>query len=205
MGSRFRWTRCSAIIGLEATLNLFATIIGGRREPREWWLAGIMAFDIVMCTGLLYLTGGPSNPFSFLYLVQIALAAITLARRLDLGADRARPGLLGGVVLAHRPLPASVSHAAYMNLHLRGMWVAFGVAAGFIVYFLLRVRRALEQRDAELVQSRQAAARQDRLASLATLAAGAAHELSTPLGHHRGRDEGTGAPDRAHGHRDRKP
>jgi two-component system sensor histidine kinase RegB len=69
-----------------------------------------------------------------------------------------------------------------MELHLRGMWVAFGVAASFIVYFLLRIRRALALREAELAASRRLAARQERLASLATLAAGAAHELSTPLG-----------------------
>ncbi len=68
-----------------------------------------------------------------------------------------------------------------MALHLRGMWVAFGVAAAFIVYFLMRVRRALAGRDAELQASRNLAARQERLASLATLAAGAAHELATPL------------------------
>jgi two-component system sensor histidine kinase RegB len=68
-----------------------------------------------------------------------------------------------------------------MNMHLRGMWVAFGVAAGFIVHFLLRVRRALEARETELAASRGRSERQERLASLATLAAGAAHELSTPL------------------------
>jgi two-component system sensor histidine kinase RegB len=61
------------------------------------------------------------------------------------------------------------------------MWVAFGVAASFIVYFLLRVRRALERHEHELAAARAAAQRQERLASLATLAAGAAHELLTPL------------------------
>ena len=68
-----------------------------------------------------------------------------------------------------------------MSLHLRGMWVAFGVAASFIVYFLLRVRRALERHEHELENARAAAQRQEKLASLATLAAGAAHELLTPL------------------------
>ena len=68
-----------------------------------------------------------------------------------------------------------------MSLHLQGMWVAFGVAASFIVYFLLRVRRALERHGRELDAARSAALRQERLASLATLAAGAAHELLTPL------------------------
>ena len=68
-----------------------------------------------------------------------------------------------------------------MSLHLQGMWVAFGVAASFIVYFLLRVRRALERHERELDAARAAGQRQERLASLATLAAGAAHELMTPL------------------------
>src|SRR5208282_2669742 len=58
---------------------------------------------------------------------------------------------------------------------------AFGVAAAFIVVFVQRVTRALAARDAELAEARTMAARRERLASLATLAAGAAHELSTPL------------------------
>src|SRR5690606_36216657 len=74
-----------------------------------------------------------------------------------------------------------ISHHEHMHTHLRGMWVALGVAAGFIVYFLMRVTRALAQREEELARARHLAARQEKLASLATLAAGAAHELSTPL------------------------
>ena len=171
-----------AIVAIEAVSNVGAAMLARRRSARQAWMAAAMAFDVLMCTGLLFFTGGPSNPFSFLYLVQIALAATTLR------------GLwtwsLTGLALAcsavlfrwHRPLPVPGSHELYMELHLRGMWVAFGVAASFIVYFLLRVRRALELRDAELAASRRLAARQERLASLATLAAGAAHELSTPLG-----------------------
>jgi two-component system sensor histidine kinase RegB len=68
-----------------------------------------------------------------------------------------------------------------MRIHLIGMWVAFGVAAGFIVYFLMRVTVALARRDAELYQARSLVAQQEKLASLATLAAGTAHELATPL------------------------
>jgi two-component system sensor histidine kinase RegB len=74
-----------------------------------------------------------------------------------------------------------MSHDEHMRIHLIGMWVAFGVAAAFIVYFLLRVTRALAARDAELDLARALAAKQERLASLATLAAGTAHELATPL------------------------
>jgi two-component system sensor histidine kinase RegB len=171
-----------AIVAAEGALNVAAAVAQRRREPEEWWLVAIMAFDIVLFTCLLYLTGGPSNPFSFLYLVQIALAAITV--RVAWSWALTGLALLGSAVLFVAPgaLPTGISHARYMELHLRGMWVAFGVAAAFIVTFLFRVRRSLEQREAELAESRRATARQERLASLATLAAGAAHELATPLG-----------------------
>jgi two-component system sensor histidine kinase RegB len=55
-----------------------------------------------------------------------------------------------------------------------GMWVALGVASAFIVHFLVRITSALAQREVELAEARNLAARQDRLASLATMAAGAA-------------------------------
>jgi two-component system sensor histidine kinase RegB len=62
------------------------------------------------------------------------------------------------------------------------MWVALGVAASFIVYFLRRVALELAEREQELARARERIARSERLASLATLAAGAAHELGSPLG-----------------------
>jgi len=169
-----------SIVALEAASNVLAAALGRRRPARQAWMAGVMACDVVMCTGLLFFTGGPANPFSFLYLVQIALAATTLTGAWTWALTALALGCSAVLFLWHRPLP--VSHELYMDLHLRGMWVAFGVAASFIVYFLLRIRRALALREAELAASRRLAARQERLASLATLAAGAAHELSTPLG-----------------------
>ena len=68
-----------------------------------------------------------------------------------------------------------------MQMHMQGMWIAFTVAACFIGYFIARVRRALAQGEQALAEERAHAARRERLASLATLSAGAAHELATPL------------------------
>lgn len=146
----------------------------------------VMLLDVLLLTGLLYLTGGPFNPFSFLYLVNAALGAVVLrpARAWTLAALSLSCFAL--LFVGHRPLAlGAAGHAhdgdASMLVHLRGMWVAFGVTAGFIVYFIQRVTRALAARDAELASARARRAREDRLASLATLAAGAAHELATPL------------------------
>ncbi len=161
--------------------GLISNLIVARsfRDPRpvhEAHLAGVMALDVALLTVLLYFTGGPLNPFGFLYLVQIALATVLLHAALTwtlVGLSFLGFGLL---LLGHRPLPIPD------ETRMLGMWFALGVAAAFIVHFLLRVLAAVAERERELAEARNLASRQERLASLATWAAGAAHELSTPLG-----------------------
>ena len=67
-----------------------------------------------------------------------------------------------------------------MSLHLQGSLIAFGGAATFIVYFITRISSELA-REAELDEARQRKSQNDKLTALATLAAGAAHELASPL------------------------
>ncbi len=170
-------------VGLASNLALELYVFGSLRRDRvavrpvaEWRLAGIMMLDVALLTVLLALTGGPLNPFGFLYLVQIALATVLLRAGWAWLLVALAFVAYGVLLVAHQPLPVSDDTRAI------GMWVAIGVASGFIVHFLLRITGALAERDAELNEARSRAARRERLASLATMAAGAAHELSTPLG-----------------------
>src|SRR5262249_37564722 len=59
---------------------------------------------------------------------------------------------------------------------------AFLLASGFTAFFVRRVTQAIRAQRDEIAALRVASARNARLASLTTLAAGAAHELGTPLG-----------------------
>jgi two-component system sensor histidine kinase RegB len=87
--------------------------------------------------------------------------------------------------LGERFIPLSIfpqlSHADQMRVHMQGMWFAFAVSAVFITIFVTRLRHGLGQREVELARARTLASQSEKLASLATLATGAAHELSTPL------------------------
>jgi two-component system sensor histidine kinase RegB len=155
------------------------------RDVREPALVAVLALDVLLLTALLFYAGGSFNPFSFLYLVHIALAAVVLRSGwtwvlvvLSLLASGAL--FFGHVWLALDD--SAMDHMHHMGTHLAGMWVAFAVAAAFIVYFVTRIRRALALREADLEAERRHAARNDKLVALATLAAGAAHELATPLG-----------------------
>jgi two-component system sensor histidine kinase RegB len=81
----------------------------------------------------------------------------------------------------HVPLVDVQREASLWWLHLSGTWVAFLVAATVTAYFVSRISGELKQRDHELATAQAQAARNEKLASLTTLAAGAAHELGTPL------------------------
>jgi two-component system sensor histidine kinase RegB len=151
-------------------------------------LATILAADVMLLTLLLHFSGGPHNPFSSFYLVHVALAAVALPPgwvALVAGLGCTGYGLL---FLGHQmlPLPGDVACGIGPNLplavHLRGMLVAFVLTAAAIVFFAGRLQQALRRREAELAGARQRAAQNERFAALATLAAGAAHELGSPLG-----------------------
>ena len=132
---------------------------------------------------ILYLVGGPLNPFGIVYLVGITVAAVSLGLRWAVALAVLSNLAYAFTFFYHRPLefidPAQ--GGAVMTLHLSGMWVAFAAAAALIASFVGSVSAALAQRERELADARALAEKSERLAALMALGAGAAHELATPL------------------------
>ncbi|ABC81379.1 periplasmic sensor signal transduction histidine kinase [Anaeromyxobacter dehalogenans 2CP-C] len=176
-----------AVMVLEVIGNIVLGAWARRAEVTDRDIALVMLIDAVVLTVLLDLTGGASNPFSTLYLVNVALAAVLLPSAWSwLLMAASLTGFASLFVHEHfagvsHHIRTHMDHAQTMAAHLRGMWVAFALAAVFVVFFVQRVTRALAAREGELQAARSQALRREKLASLATLAAGAAHELSTPL------------------------
>lgn len=153
------------------------------RAPRRDVIGGALLLDVGLLTGLLYLVGGPLNPFSIIYLVGITVGAVALGYRWAVSLALASSVAYALVFTYNRPfefIDSSFS-SGVLGMHLYGMWVAVAAAGGLIAYFVSRIAEALEQRERELTESRAAAARSERLAALFALGAGAAHELATPL------------------------
>ena len=151
--------------------------------PRRIVVGAVLLIDVGLLTGILYLVGGPLNPFGIVYLVGITVAAVALGYRWAIALGVLSNVAYGFTFFYHRPLefidPSGSS--AVLTLHLSGMWVAFAAATGLIAYFVGRVSEALAQRERELTEARASAAKSERLAALFALGAGAAHELATPL------------------------
>jgi two-component system sensor histidine kinase RegB len=176
-----------ALLTAEVIGNLVLRSWARTAHVTESMMATVMVLDAAVLTLLLDLTGGSSNPYSTLYLVNVALAAVLLPGRWSwalMGVS-----LAGFASLFVHEWVAGPSHHVRFGLspeqlmlaHVRASWVALALAAVFIVYFVRRVALALADRERELQEARVQAQRREKLASLATLAAGAAHELSTPL------------------------
>lgn len=67
------------------------------------------------------------------------------------------------------------------NAHVLGMWLGFVISALVVAYFAVEMAREVRVRDAQLNRVREEILRNERIVSLGTQAAGAAHELGTPL------------------------
>jgi len=171
-----------ACIAVTALTNLWLEVDIRRGIPAVPRAGVLLTLDTLVLTAILSLTGGPTNPFSILYLVHITLAAVMLGAAWTWGLTCLAVAGYGLLFFMH-PQMDGMSHAGGdFSAHLHGMWLAFSVAAGLTAYFVVQLSAAIKRRDAEIAVIREQAERGERLAALATLAAGAAHELGTPLG-----------------------
>lgn len=144
-------------------------------------IGAVLVLDTVLLTFLLAAEGGATNPFTVLYLVHITLSAVALRARWTMGlvalsvVGFATLFLVGGEQHMHHNGPA------WTNKHLQGMWMAFVVAALLMASFVQRIAAAIAAQRQQISELRERNAHQARVASIATLAAGAAHELNSPL------------------------
>jgi two-component system sensor histidine kinase RegB len=179
------------LIAFEVISNLiFAWLIREQKRVPGPLFTGAMFLDIALLTALLALTGGAMNPFTFLYLVHVVVGAILLPKAMAWGLAAFASACYGvffwpalhftgpSVI---QPLCHTEPAASEVNLHLQGMWLAFVITAFFVVFFVTRIQQALVAHRDTRAQLREEQLKNERLASLATLSAGAAHEFATPL------------------------
>jgi len=172
-----------ALVSLGVLSNMGLTILNRRQIllGSRHLVGGILLADVLLLTAMLTVTGGPSNPFAVVFLINVTLAAVTIGFgwtwAIVLASIAGYASLFAWPTHPHEHLMRSPAWPS----HLAGMWVAFATSAVLIALFVTGVTRTLARRDRELAELRAVAARNERLASLMALAAGAAHELATPL------------------------
>jgi two-component system sensor histidine kinase RegB len=189
----------SVIIFFEGASNIYLHFRHRHNEPvSNFTILLILLLDTIILTGLLYVTGGAMNPFVFLYLIHIVTGAIILKERCSWLITAMTltcyslllyfPPPFVTVLTAHpkavTTAEAQQGVASLVNsfqLHTRGMSGAFLLSSIFIVFIVSKIQKALTEQRVKLQALEKERERNKRLASLATFAAGAAHELATPL------------------------
>lgn len=160
--------------------NALAARRAGRDEMPVAELAGQLAVDLAGMGVLLYLAGGATNPLVSLLLLPVAFAALSLPARWAAGIATLAIALYSFLMLYSLPLPIADAERA-TRLHLAGMWLTFVVSTIMATWFITRMTASIRARDAELAAVREDALRDAQVVALGQLAAGAAHELGTPL------------------------
>jgi two-component system sensor histidine kinase RegB len=184
----------AALVLFQLVTNVTVLLVhrhGRLRSPaaQRRWVAALLAFDIACLTFMIHFSGGPANPFGSLFVIHALVAVVVLPPRHSLAfAGLACLGYLSVFVLATGGRFDAVAldvvghemHAAVAG-HLVGMWVSLALTIAAVTVFggqlLLQLRQkeqALSRAEADAIEAR-------RVASLTAFAAGAAHELSTPL------------------------
>jgi len=180
----FAWPVMGGVIVVTLVSNV-ALLLFARRTPPEAAasrvMGSVLALDTLSLTLLLASAGGPMNPFTVLYLVHITLSAVVLSARWTTAIAVLSVLGFGALFLGSRD-PHVLHRAESLDQHLRGMWIAFVLATGLTAFFIRRIAEAVRGQREAITRLRETNERQARLASLTTLAAGAAHELGTPLG-----------------------
>ncbi|MFK4824916.1 ATP-binding protein [Paenochrobactrum sp. BZR 588] len=134
-----------------------------------------LLLDVLALSIQFYLSGGASNPFITLFLLQIILAAVLLEAWATWILVFVTSACF--IVLTIYYLPIDIPHhhgSDFFNLHIQGMFICFVLASILLVIFVTRIQRNFRKRDAQ-------SAEEDHIVRMGLMASGAAHELGTPM------------------------
>jgi len=136
-----------------------------------------LILDVTAFAAQLYFSGGISNPFISLFLLQVIIAAILL--RPIFAWIIAVVTIFCYILLSFKYNFLHEFHhhensESLFSLHLQGMLISYVVAAILLLIFITRMAKNLRERDRKSEEEKQ-------ILRSAMLATAAAHDLGTPL------------------------
>lgn len=174
------------IIGTEVATNIALMCFSGACLVKTHAFFGlILTADVLLLTLILMCSGGAMNPYTIFYLVEVAAVAVLLEARWAWSCVLLCVICYGSLfLLPHAPSMPGMPGMAdpEFRLHLYGMLTSFVIAATCVAYFITHIQRDRVKARGELVTAQQRAYQMQRFTALTAVAAGAAHELATPLG-----------------------
>lgn len=192
LGSTFASTRLHlnipllpliSVISIYGVLNIISWLRLRHRPTIEINIFFLqLIVDVAVLTAILYLSGGSTNPFVSLLLLPLVIVATTAPRHYAWGMAGITIACYTLLMFFYTPLHSMGAHqSGNFDQHIVGMWFSFLLGVGLIVFFVVKLADSLREREQTINEAREKALRDEHLVSLGTFAAGAAHELGTPL------------------------
>ncbi|MBM9596258.1 sensor histidine kinase RegB [Roseitranquillus sediminis] len=174
---------CFLAVGISVVMNLVAlAIYPENKRLTEGEVTGMLLFDILQLSFLLFLTGGLNNPFALLILVPVTISATALRWQTTALLGGTAVTLVTAVTFWHVPLHTPEGAIMRMpEMFVIGFWLAIVIGAGFLGAFAQRITSEIATMSDALVATQMALAREQKLTDLGGVVAAAAHELGTPL------------------------
>ncbi|GLS13725.1 MULTISPECIES: ATP-binding protein [Hydrogenophaga] len=171
------------VVGCLALFNVASLLrwrLGHDVRSSELFVAFMV--DVAVLTLQLYLSGGITNPFVFLYLLQLTLGAVLLRGPHIWSMVLITAVCFGALARYHLPLPLPLDlHEGFSSVYALGLLVCFLLNATLVIVFITRIHRNLRERDARLAAAHRRRVEEEHIVRMGLLASGAAHELGTPL------------------------
>lgn len=166
-----------------------------------------LTVDVLAIAAFMYLTGGASNPIIWVFLLPLIVTAIMLPQSYAWYMVILTTSMYTILIAYNIPLPSIEPHIPdparlhpdmahysmlmsayatgdrhYYDLHMFGMWFGFVFTAALVAFFVVELAKTMKIQERSLAIARENALRDERVISLGTLAASAAHDMGTPLG-----------------------
>ena len=172
----------NSIILIGLLSNLYLIYINKNTQLSDKTAFIFLLIDILQLSGLIYLTGGITNPFAIFLIIPSIFSSLYLGYRSNI--------LLVGITILiiilltffNQPLPYPVSeHFHVDNYYYFSMPISLIIALVFLNYFALSFGKESRIRKEALNKMEEIMSKEHELLSLGGQAAAAAHSLGTPF------------------------
>ncbi len=182
LGVVLRWPLMASVVGMLVLANLAVWVRLRRGGPATYREIGVhLVFDLGAFTVLLLSAGGAANPFVLLYVLHAVLFALLLPWMLAIAGVALVVAAVTGAAAWRSPLLMHDGSPLPAFLRSLGDWTSIALTVLVAAWIVARIAASLRDQQRQLAEAERHMSRDEMVMRVGVLAAGAAHELATPM------------------------